>query len=105
MSDLAEEPFYRGAEAYTDPRRFERELNQLFLRYPICVGYTGELPDPGDYETTEIAAVPMIVMRGGDGEIRAFRNSCLHRTADGSIPPRTSPDSWPPASRSRHRSP
>lgn len=81
LPDLADEPVYRSADTYTDPDRFQREVDHLFLHDPICVGYTGELPDPGDYKTTEIAGVPMIVIRGNDGEVRAFRNSCLHRGA------------------------
>ena len=81
LPDRAESPVVRDAATYTDPVRFQRELECLFRGYPMCIAYSGELPEPGDYKTAEIAGMPIIVVRGADGRIRAFRNACLHRGA------------------------
>jgi phenylpropionate dioxygenase-like ring-hydroxylating dioxygenase large terminal subunit len=40
-----------------------------------------ELPEPGDYVTTFLGEMPVIVTRDLDGEINAFENRCAHRGA------------------------
>jgi phenylpropionate dioxygenase-like ring-hydroxylating dioxygenase large terminal subunit len=81
LPDLAAGPMQRDVATYTDPQRFARELDRLFRQYPICVGYTAELPEPGDYKTIEVAGVSMIVVRGKDRQVRVLKNACLHRGA------------------------
>ncbi|HVV93723.1 MAG TPA: aromatic ring-hydroxylating dioxygenase subunit alpha [Hyphomicrobiales bacterium] len=40
-----------------------------------------ELPEPGSFRCTVVGDVPVIVTRGGDGQIHAFENRCAHRGA------------------------
>ena len=40
-----------------------------------------ELPEPGDYRTTFLGRMPVVVARDSDGEIYAFENRCSHRGA------------------------
>jgi anthranilate 1,2-dioxygenase large subunit len=40
-----------------------------------------ELPNPGDYRTTFVGKLPVIVVRDRDGTINAFENRCAHRGA------------------------
>ena len=40
---------------------------------------SSQISDPGDFFTHDIAGMPIVVIRGDDGEIRAFHNSCRHR--------------------------
>ena len=40
-----------------------------------------DLPEPGDYRTTMIGAMPVVVARAEDGEVVAFENRCAHRGA------------------------
>ena len=40
-----------------------------------------ELPAAGDFRTTFVGAMPVIVVREDDGEIYAFENRCAHRGA------------------------
>ena len=40
-----------------------------------------DLPDVGDYRTTMMGAMPVVVARAEDGEIAAFENRCAHRGA------------------------
>ena len=42
-------------------------------------GVDGELSDPGDYVAAFVADTPIVVVRGGKGELRAFHNLCRHR--------------------------
>src|SRR5262249_22430537 len=37
------------------------------------------LPEPGSYVAREAAGTPLVVVRGQDGRVRAFRNACRHR--------------------------
>ena len=64
---------------YTDEGFGERELERIFRREWICVGRAGAVAKPGDYLTYQVAGQPIAVIRGRDGELRAFSNVCLHR--------------------------
>lgn len=72
---------YEPAAAYTDPARFDAEVEQLFRRAPVMIGLSGELKAAGDYKTMELGGVPILVIRGKDGVVRGFRNACAHRGA------------------------
>ncbi len=66
---------------YTDPQRWQREIDLVFRRVPLVAGFSCELREPGASRATEIAGVPILVSRGHDGELRAFVNMCSHRGA------------------------
>jgi phenylpropionate dioxygenase-like ring-hydroxylating dioxygenase large terminal subunit len=38
-----------------------------------------DVPAPGDYRTTTMGAMPVVVARAEDGEVVAFENRCAHR--------------------------
>jgi phenylpropionate dioxygenase-like ring-hydroxylating dioxygenase large terminal subunit len=40
-----------------------------------------EVPNPGDFKTTFVGDMPVIVTRGPDGELNCFENRCAHRGA------------------------
>jgi anthranilate 1,2-dioxygenase large subunit len=69
-------------EVYTDPELFELELERIF-RGPTwhCVAHEAELPQPGDFKTTWIGRVPMLVSRDGAGRVHVLVNVCIHRGA------------------------
>ena len=64
---------------YTSQAFYEREVERIFMRYWVFIGRSDCLPDPGDYFTLDPVDVPLIVVRDGDGEVRAFANTCRHR--------------------------
>ncbi len=66
---------------YTDPGFYELELRQLFGRTWLYAGHDSEIPDAGDYKVCDIAGAPVLLARGADGAVRAFRNACRHRGA------------------------
>jgi choline monooxygenase len=66
-------------ECYWDPELYERELQTIFFKEWICVGRVDDVPEPGDYLTTNIATEPVVVVRDADGKVRAYLNVCRHR--------------------------
>ena len=43
------------------------------------IGHESQFPGPGDYRTHTVADLPLLVIRGPDGALRAFHNVCRHR--------------------------
>jgi choline monooxygenase len=64
---------------YTSPDFLELEKENLFHKEWICLGQVGEIPNPGDYFTTELVGEQLIVCRDQDGEVRVLSNVCRHR--------------------------
>jgi phenylpropionate dioxygenase-like ring-hydroxylating dioxygenase large terminal subunit len=67
--------------SYSDLQVAQRERERLFRAMPLFIGMSCRLPAPGDYLAEEIAGVPVLVVRGADGVLRAFANICRHRGA------------------------
>jgi phenylpropionate dioxygenase-like ring-hydroxylating dioxygenase large terminal subunit len=68
-------------EDSTSPEQYERERKAVFGRAWLNVGRVEQLPRVGSYFTRELAVAnaAVIVVRGRDGEVRAFHNICRHR--------------------------
>ena len=64
---------------YTDESFHRIEIERVFMKVWNYVGHESRIPEPGDFFTVEITGAPVIIIRGDDGEIRAFHNSCRHR--------------------------
>src|SRR5579863_8165583 len=65
---------------FADPDIYGAELDRIFLGASWqYLALAEELPEPGDYKTTFLGETPIIVTRGGDGEIHAMVNRCAHR--------------------------
>lgn len=67
--------------AYTSEEFLRREIETIFMKEWNFLGRADRIPNPGDYFAVSFAGVPMIVVRGKDGEVRAFANTCRHRGA------------------------
>ncbi len=68
-------------EFYTDPDIFEFDIEAIYHRSWIMVGFEAELPSPGCTLALTVGRSPVVVVRGRDGALRAFFNSCRHRGA------------------------
>ena len=73
-----------GPVSYEDrisPEFFALERAAIFQRAWLEVGRVEQLPRNGSYFTKELAVAntSIVVVRGIDGEIRAFHNICRHR--------------------------
>lgn len=67
------------AERYTSSDRLEKEKQHLFKNLPVVVGAAHQLENSGDYFLHDQVGVPIMVVRGKDGVLRAFLNMCRHR--------------------------
>lgn len=76
---LGEEPV--SITPYCSDEYFEAERERVFRRSWLLVGRVEEVPTAGDFFTRDlpILAASLLIVRGDDGVVRAFYNSCQHR--------------------------
>ena len=67
--------------AYTSQRFFDLENELLFPRGWMLAGFGHQIPNVGDVVPIELAGLPVILLRGEDGQVRGFHNVCRHRGA------------------------
>src|SRR5262245_3836130 len=67
---------------FSDPDIYALEQTRIF-RGPVwsflCLEV--EIPNPGDYRTTTVGEVPVVVTRDRDNTIHALVNRCAHKGA------------------------
>jgi anthranilate 1,2-dioxygenase large subunit/terephthalate 1,2-dioxygenase oxygenase component alpha subunit len=67
---------------YQDEANYHAELRRIFegptWSY-VCL--ESDVAAPGDYRTTFVGEMPVIVVRDREGAVRAFENRCAHRGA------------------------
>jgi len=66
---------------YYDPGFFELERTSIFQTTWQLVCHVNDVPEAGDYTTLDMLGEKAVVLRGNDGEVRAFHNVCRHRAA------------------------
>jgi len=64
---------------YTSEVFYQREVECIFLKAWNFIGRADRIPKQGDYFTLDFVGVPVVVVRGSDGAVRAFANTCRHR--------------------------
>lgn len=69
------------AARYFDPHFHQLEMEHVFRKTWLCVGHTSQLPKTGSYRLFEQFEQSIILSRGSDDKIRAFKNACRHRGA------------------------
>jgi Rieske 2Fe-2S family protein len=65
--------------AYVDPEVFAWERQRFFEGSWYCLGRSADLPGPGDQRAVEVGEDAVLLVRGGDGTLRGFFNTCRHR--------------------------
>ena len=66
-------------EFQTDPGIYRLDLERIWRRGWLFAGHTCQVKSPGDYFVFDIDTDSLVVIRGDDGEIHAFHNTCRHR--------------------------
>jgi len=68
-------------DAYGSEEVFEWEVRHFFEGGWMCVGREADLDlaNPGDQTAVQVGRQSFLLVRGDDGEIRAFHNICRHR--------------------------
>src|SRR5262245_50232219 len=64
---------------YTSVNVFAEERERIFARHWLCAGREESIPGRGDYFLRSLGADSVIVLRDGNGVVRAFHNVCRHR--------------------------
>jgi phenylpropionate dioxygenase-like ring-hydroxylating dioxygenase large terminal subunit len=79
--DLSDDVWRVPVAEYTSAEHLAREEQLLFRARPVVACLTADVPSPGDYVSFVCAGLPILVVRGDDGAVRAFVNTCRHRGA------------------------
>jgi choline monooxygenase len=79
--DPLEEAWTIPAPWYFDERIAALERESVFSSTWQVVGRTDQVRNNGDFFTAELAGEPLVVVRGEDGQLRAFYNVCRHHAA------------------------
>ncbi len=64
---------------YTDPAIYDFEIERIVSRNWILAGHQSEWPESGDFKVLNVASESAIIVRGSDGDLKAFANVCRHR--------------------------
>ncbi len=78
-TDVGQSVWREPVENYRSEGRLAAEIGQVLKRLPTPFCPSAALPEPGSYVAREAAGTPIVVVRGADGKVRAFRNACRHR--------------------------
>lgn len=78
MSDTV---FTNPVTAYASAERLQLERDTLFRNFPLLLGLSCQLPNPGDYLAEDYSGTPLLLVRQPDGSLLAFINACAHRGA------------------------
>lgn len=70
-----------SARRYSDPAFYALEIEKIFLKTWLAAGHMSELPTPGAYKLFEELGQSVIISRGTDNVVRAFKNACRHRAS------------------------
>ncbi|MFT6291457.1 MAG: phenylpropionate dioxygenase-like ring-hydroxylating dioxygenase large terminal subunit [Ilumatobacter sp.] len=68
-------------ERHTADEFHALEQEHLWPKTWVIAGRAEDVPNPGDYFTFSDLGVPLLIVRGTDGHIRCFYNTCQHRGA------------------------
>src|SRR5438552_18486325 len=78
-TSMADAPCSNDVSVYSNREHAAREQRILFRRHPILMGFASEWATPGAFRTDDYAGVPILVVRGREGKLRALLNVCRHR--------------------------
>ncbi|MGH8189956.1 MAG: aromatic ring-hydroxylating oxygenase subunit alpha [Rhodanobacteraceae bacterium] len=83
VGDLASQPLECAsalpARFYSGRESAKRDRAAVFARGWQPLARADQLADAGDHVVAEIAGVPLLLVRGNDGALRALHNVCRHR--------------------------
>ena len=78
-SRAKDEAYSMPSHFYTSDAFLELEKEHIFRKEWVCIGHIGEIPEPGDFFTTELIDEQLLVARDDTGDINVLSNVCRHR--------------------------
>ena len=80
--DNPEEGVFRvHRSAMTSLEVLQMEQERIFNKCWLYLCHESEVENPGDYRRRNVAGRPLFFVRGSDGKLRVFLNTCTHRGA------------------------
>ena len=71
---------YVNSRIYTEEAIHREEIEKIFNKVWLIACHESEVPNPFDYRTfLHPSGRSLIVIRGEDGAVRSFYNTCSHR--------------------------
>jgi len=67
------------SDSYFSTAAFETDLAKIWQRNWIYVCRATELAEPLSFRTFRLGSQELLIVRGDDGQLRAFHNTCRHR--------------------------
>jgi choline monooxygenase len=67
------------AHCYVDPTAHGRDRAAVFARSWQLLAHAAQVAAAGDHAVAQIGGVPLVIVRGDDGVLRALHNVCRHR--------------------------
>jgi choline monooxygenase len=74
-------PTLLAGDRYTDPARYQGEIEQVMLRSWLVAMPSGELAEPRSYVVWDALGQSVVITRRDDGTLSAWYNVCQHRGA------------------------
>jgi phenylpropionate dioxygenase-like ring-hydroxylating dioxygenase large terminal subunit len=66
---------------YIDPELFDIEMERLWRPAWTYLGHDSQVPNAGDFYAVTITGLPLLMIRGSDGDVRVLINRCAHKGA------------------------
>lgn len=73
------QPHQVHRDIYLDARIFALEMQHLWARSWLFVGHASQVPQAGDFISTQLGAQPVLMLRQADGGINVLHNRCAHK--------------------------
>ncbi|MEV0670471.1 aromatic ring-hydroxylating dioxygenase subunit alpha [Mycobacterium sp. NPDC050441] len=79
IGDPPKRPTLVPAERYVSPAFAQLEVQRMWPRVWQAACTVDHVAEPGDYFEYRCGPYSILIVRGDDGELRAFQNACRHR--------------------------
>lgn len=67
-------------EVLTDPELFDLEMDKIYAGPTWhLIAHEAEIPNPGDFKSTYVGRVPVLVSRDKENDVHVLVNACAHR--------------------------
>ncbi len=66
-------------EFYVDEQTFAAERDAVFFKNWAAIGFCKDVPQEADARPVTFLGIPLLLVRGRDGKVRVFQNTCRHR--------------------------
>ena len=78
-TDAGDELWREPVQNYRSQQRFDAEMQNVLRGSHVAFCPSAALPEAGSFIARDAAGIPVVVVRGQDGVVRAFHNVCRHR--------------------------